>query len=95
MNNPFARRRHGGKVSVFSFHWRDDPRKDQEWYNKKCHDLDDPVVIAQEIDLDYSASLEGVLIPSKWVQAAVDAHKKLDIEITGEHRNHRRESRSF
>ena len=84
MNNPFARRRHGGKVSVFSFHWRDDPRKDEEWYNKKCHDLDDPVVIAQEIDLDYSASLEGVLIPSKWVQASVDAHKKLGIEITGE-----------
>jgi len=83
MNNPFARRRFGGKVSVFSFHWRDDPRKDEEWYTKKCHDIDDPVVIAQEIDLDYSASLEGILIPSAWVQASVDAHKKLNITPSG------------
>ncbi len=83
MNNPFARKRFGGKVNVFSFRWQDDPRKDLEWYNKKCHDIDDPVVIAQEIDLDYSASIEGVLIPSAWVNAAVDAHLKLGISVTG------------
>lgn len=83
MNNPFARKRFGGKINTFSFHWRDDPRKDDEWYKKKCHDIDDPVVIAQEIDLDYSASIEGILIPSTWVQAAVDAHVKLKIEPSG------------
>lgn len=83
MSNPFARRRHGGKVNVFTFHWRDDPRKDQLWYEKKCHDLDDPVVIAQEIDLDYSASIEGILIPSAWVQASVDAHTVLGITAEG------------
>ncbi len=83
MNNPFARKRHGGKVSVFSFHWRDDPRKDQAWYDKKCHDIDDPVVIAQEIDMDYSASMEGILIPSAWVRAAIDAHVVLGIKPTG------------
>ena len=83
MNNPFARKRFGGKISVFSFNWRDDPRKDDEWYKKKCHDIDDPVVIAQEIDLDYSASIEGILIPSAWVMSAVDAHIKLGIKPRG------------
>lgn len=83
MGNPFARKRFGGKVSVFTLHWRDDPRKDQAWYDKKCHYLDDPVVIAQEIDLDYSASIEGVVIPSAWVQAATDAHLRLGIDPKG------------
>jgi hypothetical protein len=83
MNNPFARKRHGGKISVFSLHWRDDPRKDQAWYDKKCHDIDDPVVVAQELDLDYSASVEGIVIPPAWVRAAVDAHIKLGIKPTG------------
>lgn len=83
MNNPFARKRFGGKINVFSFHWRDDPRKDETWYAKKCNDIDDPVVIAQEIDMDYSASLEGIVIPSAWVNAAIDAHVKLGIEPKG------------
>src|ERR1700733_1856627 len=84
MNNPFARKRFGGKINVYSLHWTDDPRKDQAWYEKQCHDIDDPVVIAQEIDLDYSASVEGILIPAIWVQAAVDAHIMLEIKPTGE-----------
>jgi len=86
MNNPFARKRHAGKISVFSYHWRDDPRKDDAWYKKTCDDLDDPIVIAQEIDLDYSASIGGILIPSAWVQAAVDAHIKLGVTPTGQRR---------
>lgn len=83
MNNPFAHKRHSGKVPVFTLHWRDDPRKDDEWYKKICDQLDDPVVVAQEVDLDYSASIEGVLIPSAWVQSAIDAHKKLGIDPSG------------
>lgn len=86
MNNSFARKRFGGKVSVFTMHWRDDPRKDDAWYHKMIHDIDDPVVIAQEIDLDYSASIEGILIPSIWAQSAVDAHKHLGINPTGIHK---------
>lgn len=80
--NPFAERRHSGKIDVFTCHWRDDPRKDDAWYEKQCAELD-PVTVAQEIDINYSASVEGVLIPSLWIQAAVDAHKKLNIEPTG------------
>lgn len=82
-NNPFAEKRFSGRIKVFTFHWRDDPRKDQAWYDKQVAELDS-VTVAQEIDIDYAASVEGVLIPSAWVQAAVDAHKKLGIEPTGE-----------
>lgn len=82
MGNSFAQRRHSGKIKVFTFHWRDDPRKDDAWYAKQVNDLD-PVVVAQEIDINYSASVEGVVIPSAWVQAAIGAHVKLGIEPTG------------
>lgn len=57
---------------VFTFHWRDDPRKDQAWYDAQVADLD-PVTVAQEIDINYSAATTGVLVPNEWVQAAVDA----------------------
>src|SRR5690606_34645699 len=50
---------------------------------KTCTDIDDPVVIAQEVDLDYSASVEGVLIPMAWIQASVDSHKILGLEPSG------------
>ena len=83
MTNSFARRRHSGKVPVFSMHWTCDPRKDQSWYDRTCEFIDDPVVIAQEIDLDYSASMEGILIPAIWVQSSLDAHVKLGIKPTG------------
>ena len=57
-------------------------RKDDVWYNKQLDELD-AVTVAQEIDIDYAASVEGVLIPSAWVQSAIDAHKKLGITISG------------
>lgn len=82
MANSFAQRRHGGKIDVFSMHWTDDPRKDQAWYEKQCHELP-PHVVAQEIDVDYSASVEGVVIPASWVRAAIDAHIKLGIVPSG------------
>jgi phage terminase large subunit len=82
MTNAFAQKRHSGLIDVFTLHWRDDPRKDQAWYDKICSELD-PVTVAQEIDINYSASVEGLLIPSTWVQAAVDAHIKLKFEPTG------------
>lgn len=83
--NPFAQKRHSGKIDVFTFHWRDDPRKDEAWYAKQCDELD-PVVIAQEVDINYSASATGILIPSAWIQAAIGAHEKLGIKPTGSRR---------
>lgn len=82
-NNPFARKRFSGKIRVFTFHWRDDPRKDDAWYQKKCDEINDPVIIAQELDLDYDSSVEGIVIPAKWVQACVDAHVKLGFRAAG------------
>lgn len=82
MANPFAEKRHSGKLSVFTAHWRDDPRKDDTWYTKKTNELD-AIVVAQEIDINYSASVEGVVCPANWVQAAIDAHLKLGILPSG------------
>jgi phage terminase large subunit len=83
MANPFAVKRHSGQISVFTFHWRDDPRKDQAWYEKIKRDTADPVAIARNVDIDYHASTEGQLIPSAWFQASVGACEKLGIEPTG------------
>jgi hypothetical protein len=82
MNNPFAQKRWGGKIEVFIFDWRDDPRKDDAWYAKQTEVLD-PVVVAQEIDRDYSASVHGIVIPGPWVRAAIGARQKLGIAPSG------------
>lgn len=84
IGNPFYVKRHGGKIPVFTFNWHDDPRKDDAWYQKQV-DTMDPVHVAQEIEINYAASVEGVLIPNIWVMAAVNAHKKLGIEPSGSH----------
>jgi phage terminase large subunit len=68
--NPFWRKRMGGKVPVFIFDWRDDPRKGPEWYAKQQRDLD-PVVLAQEVDRDYSASIGNAFVPGDMVTAAM------------------------
>jgi hypothetical protein len=62
--NSFARRRHSGKIKVFTMHWRNDPRKGLDWYKKQESELD-PVVLADEVNIDYAASVEGALIPSE------------------------------
>ena len=59
--NSFYRKRHNGRTKVFTFHWKDDPRKGPEWYEKQKHDLD-PVILAQEVDIDYSASVSNAWI---------------------------------
>tara|TARA_R110000851_G_scaffold311511_1_gene471688 strand:- start:325 stop:1935 length:1611 start_codon:yes stop_codon:yes gene_type:complete len=81
--NPFAEKVMGGRFDTFRFHWRDDPRKDDAWYAKQKATLD-PVTVAQEIDIDFAASVDGVLIPSAWVQAAIGAAAKLKIDPSGE-----------
>jgi len=86
MANSFAIQRHSGKRKVFTFHWRDDPRKDQAWYDRQVEEINNPIVVAQELDINYSASAEGIIIPSAWVQAEIGAHQKLGIEPTGDRR---------
>jgi hypothetical protein len=79
--NPFYRKRHGGKVKVFTFHWRDDPRKGPEWYARQCETLD-PVVRAQEIDIDYNASTNDAWIPGALVERAQQLGPA-DVEVNG------------
>lgn len=74
--------RMNGRLPVFTFHWRDNPDKNfavegedgravYPWYEKQVAELD-PVTLAQEVDIDYTASATGTVIPSKWLQACVD-----------------------
>ena len=89
----FHQDRFSGRYSVFTMPWRENPDKNwtviyngkeiHPWYEKQLATLDD-VVLAQEVDINYAASVEGVLIPSAWVQLSIDAHLKLGIDPTGD-----------
>jgi phage terminase large subunit len=70
-----------GKTRVFIMDWRDHPAKDQAWYDARRQRAEDEGLLhkfAQEVDRDYNSAVEGVLIPSAWVQAAINAHERLD-----------------
>lgn len=92
IGNPFASKRADaardpdGPIKIFTFHWKDDPRKNHyvttiaadgsiivtfPWYEKLKKIIRNPIIIAQEVDIDYSASIEGITIPAKYVEAAV------------------------
>lgn len=53
-----------------TLHWSDDPRKSKEWRQAFLEKYG-PLITAREVDIDYTASVEGILIKSKWVEAAV------------------------
>lgn len=69
-------------VNKFTFRWQDNPRMTQADYDKFVADWGD-VITAQELGINYQASVEGIVIPAKWVEAAVDAHIKLKIKPKG------------
>lgn len=97
LGNVFHRRREGGKewegglahrgvTNVFVMDWRDHPAKDDAWYlaRKKKAEADGLLhVFAQEVDRNYAASVDGVIIPAEWIVAAIDAHLKLGFDPTG------------
>jgi hypothetical protein len=98
LGNVFHRRREAGseyhpgqplarnRVNVFVMDWREHPAKDQRWYDeRKAKAESDGLlhVFAQEVDRDYSASVEGVIIPAAWVTSAIDAHEKLGFDDSG------------
>lgn len=66
LGNPFHQKATGGKVKKFRFHWKDDPRKNEEWKQKKLDEVGE-IIFAQEYDIDYSASLPNITIPNKYV----------------------------
>jgi len=69
--NHFGQKRMSGKVNIFTFDWRDDIRKDGQWYQKQKNELDS-VVLAQEVDHDYYCSVENLFIDPKHVRAAIN-----------------------
>ncbi len=90
--NVFHRRREGGvewhsstgvthgRTNIFVMDWRDHPDKDEKWYNARRRKAEDDGLLhifAQEVDRNYSASVEGTILPAAWVRAAIDAHEKL------------------
>jgi phage terminase large subunit len=79
--NPFYRKRHGGKIPVFTFRWTDDPRKDKAWYQKQCDTLD-PVIVAQEINIDYESSVSNALISGDYISEA-QRTRPADILVSG------------
>jgi len=85
VGNLFHTKATSGKSPLFIFDWRDDPRKTQEWYdNEVIRFAHDPALLASEVDHDFTASLEGVVIPGKWVVSAVNAAEKLGLQSIGE-----------
>lgn len=79
--NPFYRKRHGGKIPVFVFDWKQDPRKDEAWYQKQVDTLD-AVIVAQEIDRNYEGSVVNAFIPAELVNAAA-ARGPADVRAQG------------
>lgn len=97
-NNVFTRKRRAGviwqigkkiergKNRIFIFDWRDHPNKTQEWYNRKRQKAEDEGLLhifAREVDRDPASSVDNVLIPKPWIEAAVDAHEILKFEAEG------------
>ena len=78
----FYQRAHNPAIARTDLTWRDDPRRNQDWYDKQVATLD-PVVLAQEVNADFSASREGVVIPAAWVQSAIGLAEKLGITPKG------------
>lgn len=76
-----------GKTRVFILDWRDHPGKSQQWHDEreaKARDEGLLHVFNQEVNRDYSGSIDGIVIPQTWVRAAVDAHIKLKFTDNGE-----------
>jgi hypothetical protein len=91
LGNVFHRRREAGVIyergkklepgytQVFVVDWRDHPEKTQRWYDDRRAKYEREGMLhifAQEVDRNYSAAVENVIIPAEWVEACIDAHKK-------------------
>lgn len=96
IGNVFHRRREAGeewagdavkgKTNVFVMDWRDHPMKTQDWYDaRRSKAVEEGMlhVFEQEVNRNYAASVEGVLIPSDWVSSAIDAHIRIGFDDDG------------
>jgi phage terminase large subunit len=98
LGNVFQRRREAGfdwaqglaipknRTAVFVLSWEDHPEKNDTWYLERRAKAEEEGLLHlfhQEVDRNYAASMEGVIIPPDWVLSAVDAHKKLGFSDDG------------
>jgi hypothetical protein len=87
MMNTFAQRAHQKSIlengQRFNFHWRDNPRMTQDDYDKFLETWG-PVITAQELDMNFQASVEGIVIPAEWLNSCVGAIEKLGLKTEGE-----------
>lgn len=84
--HPGIKQKEIGRTYVFVMDWQDHPEYDKAWYKAKKKFHDDqatPHIFAQEIERNYAASVQGVIILKEWVDAAIDAHIKLGIPVEG------------
>lgn len=69
-----------GKTRVLIVDWRDHPEKTQEWYDLRRAKWEAEGMLhifKQEVDRDYSGAVQNTIIPLEWIQAAIDADKKI------------------
>lgn len=78
---PFYKKIMGKLSPVFRFPWRDNPNLDEGWYAEQKRKLD-PVVLAQEVDMDFNASTNNAYISGALIQAA-HTIKPADIDPLG------------
>lgn len=55
MGNEFYRLAHSGTVEKKTFHWKQHPYKDENWYEYQKLEMN-PIQVAQELDINYDAS---------------------------------------
>lgn len=75
-----------GKTHIFIMDWRDHPGKTQQWYDERRQTAEDNGLLhlfAQEVERNYAASVEGTIIPMAWIKSAIDAHEKIDFDLSG------------
>lgn len=84
LSNFFARKRAAfasvppnadGVGMTFRLHWRDDPRKTEDWALQKKATMADPSIWDAEFEISYTPASEGLAIPYPWVQSAVLLYK--------------------
>lgn len=69
-------------TNVFVMDWSDHPEKSNEWFKqrkKKALDQGTAHLFAREVERDYAASVDNVLIPGEWVISATQIGEKLDL----------------
>ena len=97
LGNVFHRKRESGieweggeanpkRANVFVFDYRDHPAKDEEWYERQREKAEAEGLLhifAQEVERNYAAAVEGVVIPAEWVKSAIGAAEKLGFDGGG------------